>query len=49
MAFKFKFDLGADTTIINEATYGKLQKPKLRPVTSKIDSPGKNVDSSWVK
>ncbi len=44
-AVNFKIDSGADTTIINEATYNQLrEKPKLRPVTSKIDSPGGKVD-----
>lgn len=44
-AVNFKIDSGADTTVINEATYNRLcERPKLRPVTSKIDSPGGEVD-----
>lgn len=40
----FKIDSGADTTIINEATYSSLRvKPKLSPVTSKLESPGGKV------
>ncbi|XP_023285825.1 uncharacterized protein K02A2.6-like [Seriola lalandi dorsalis] len=40
-AVNFKIDSGADTTIVNEATYNHLRvKPKLSPVTSKLDSPG---------
>ena len=43
-AVNFKIDSGAGTTIINEATYNCLhERPKLRPVTSKIESPGGKV------
>lgn len=34
----FEIDSGADTTLINEATYSRLYvKPKLRPVIAKLD------------
>lgn len=40
-AVNFKTNLGADTTIINKATFSRLrEKLRLKPVTSKIDSPG---------
>ena len=43
-AVNFKIDSGADTTIINEATFKRLRvKPNLRPVTTKLDSPGGRV------
>lgn len=44
-AVNFKIDSGADTTIINEATFNRLRiKPKLKPVTANLESPGGKVD-----
>lgn len=43
-AVNIKIDSGADATITNEATFSHLHiKPKLRPVTTKLDSPGGEV------
>lgn len=43
-AVNFKIDSSADTTVINKATYNRLRvKPKLRPVTAKLDRPGGDV------
>lgn len=44
-AVNFKIDSGADTTIIHKATYDRLrEKPKLRPVKSRLDNPGNKAN-----